>query len=239
MSTDLPRFDRPIFFENDDSEYPYSIGGSAFVVSKGRCYKVVTAKHCRLNRQVEDILVPIFCNDEHVSREFLPINRVYSYSSPDNEDSLYFTDIMVMDVDLTKLETGLNELLSVPFDETWRNPLVPRDEDTLIVRGHLTGLREVDYERRVIKEQAVLATGRYGSDRLGEHMRFMKFDNIEAISSVDGMSGSAVFRNCNNQFEFAGMIVRGSTTAGGCHFIERSVIYTAIKLACQNRAASS
>lgn len=233
MATELPRFDRPIFFENDDDEFPYSIGGSAFVVSREGEYKVVTAKHCCLDRQADDMLVPVFSNGQDVSQEFLPICRVHFGKAADHEDDWYFADLMVLDVDVTKLESSDGKIIALPFDDTWKTPLDLMDGDKLIVRGHPTTLREADYDQKVIKQQAFLATGSIGKPAIGKHMRFMEFDDTALITSADGMSGSPVFRNRNNQFELAGMIVRGSIKAGGCHFVERPVIHKIISLACQ------
>jgi hypothetical protein len=81
--TDLFPCSRPVFFENDDINFPYSFRGSSFVIFYKDEYYLFTLRH--VLDVYESNQVSVLVNDTH--DEFIPFNLFSHPTYPDPTES--------------------------------------------------------------------------------------------------------------------------------------------------------
>jgi hypothetical protein len=224
---DIAKCARPVLFENDSREFPYSIGGTAFIVKfKGRSF-VVTARHVLNLPSFEPRQFCIQYRPD--SRDFLPLGALYLVRGADEDDSDQY-DIGVREIDSEAVRPDL-------YDEYEPYNLLAMDRLTIysergsyIYRGYPIAMRQVAFEDRRIEQGAVTSRAEYAGRTSFAAVRELRLLDLHPLTSIDGFSGSPVFQVHNeddgkySREAFAGMMIRGSIESGKAYLIEHSRI---------------
>jgi hypothetical protein len=216
---------RPVLFENASRDYPYSLGGTAFIVRFSERVFVVTAKHVLNLQSFEPRQLCIQYRPD--SKEFLPLRALYLVRGADEADTDQY-DIAVREVDSGALH---NEF----YGEYRPYSLLAMDRYTIysergayIYRGYPSDMREVDFENNRIEQGAVTSRAEYAGRTPYAAIRMLKLLDLKPLTTIDGLSGSPVFQVHNeddskySREAFAGMLVRGSIESGKVYLIEHS-----------------
>lgn len=177
---------RPVLFENDFTDYDYSIGGSCIVVSFRGVHYAITAKHVIKGYVAEQILIPYQAGSNH----FLPISEVLLPNTCEDEDTDH-KDFVLLRVAADKLDP------SEPFGDIYEinfpSGLPVIQSDRILISGFPREINEIDYDTKKIKQQRFLITGtKLGkTDYLG--MIKFQYDPQNKIKSFDGLSGAPIF----------------------------------------------
>ncbi len=223
---------RPLLFENDDEDFPYSCGGTCFLVSYEQKIFAITAKHCLIHRDIQKVLI----SPQPEVRHFLPLCRLDTIDRPIDQNDSTWSDLAFFEIDLIEL-AEIDPPLQLPHCldlnlEPHGGPLIPRDS-LLVTRGFPTEISHVDSERLVIHEQAFGATGIYAGRAPDAHCHHLRFHDRSLITDINGISGSPVFyireTSAGLFHRFAGVIVQGSRELNvPVTFIHASVVFTAL-----------
>jgi hypothetical protein len=220
---DIAHCARPVLFENASREYPYSIGGTAFVVKFKERHFVITARHV-LN--LPNFEPRQFCIQYRPDgRDFLPLGALYLVRGADEDDTDQY-DIAVREVDSGAVRDEL-------FGDYPPYNLLAMDRYTIysergayIYRGYPSDLREVDFDDSRIEQGAVTSRAEYAGRTQYAAIRELKLLDLNPLTSIDGLSGSPVFQvhseddSKYSREAFAGMMIRGSIASGKVFLIE-------------------
>jgi hypothetical protein len=109
-------------------------------------------------------------------------------------------------------------------EEEARQPF--RAESDYLYRGYPIEHRHIDYEGRHYAQNSVAGSARYLGQTPGlDGLHGLRFDHIEALDNLDGLSGSPVFqtRPAEGKYSeaaFAGILLRGARWPMLGHFLE-------------------
>ena len=214
---------RPVLFANESPEYPYSVGGTAFIVKfQGRTY-LVTARHVH---NLQNFEAGQFCIQYRPdSRDFLPLGAMYLVRGENKEDTDQY-DIVVREID----DRAVREEL---YGEYPPYSLLQMDRYTIfsqrgayLYRGYPSAMREVDFERKRVEQGAVTTRAEYVGRTPYEGVHELRLLDLDPLESIDGLSGSPVFQVHNEAGtkysieSFAGMLIRGSIESGKVFMLE-------------------
>ena len=226
---------RPIIFENEEEEfdkYPYTVGGTCFLLEYGRKMFAVTAKHVlkNLNYKPKEVRVPPYVED---MTHFLPIFKSYANDIYETDGKDY-ADIILLEIARDKLHSGWKSRLK-PYDYAMNSiaPLDFRGSSKLLIKGYPKQILEqnyADHDEKHMQFQALTITGNYleeSKDSEGCHL--FKFDDLtDIVPSSDGMSGSPLFhvfqKNKESVARLAGMYIRGDDEKNTGLFISEKII---------------
>ncbi|MGB6307655.1 MAG: hypothetical protein WBF89_07655 [Steroidobacteraceae bacterium] len=226
---------RPVLFANDSPEFPFSVGGTAFIVKFLGWSYVITAKHVVNLRSFE---AGQFCIQYRPdAREFLPLGALHLARGANEGDSDQ-CDIAVREVD----DSVVREELYGPYQPY---SLLQMDRLTIfsergayIYRGYPISMREVDFENHNIEQGAVTTRAEYVGRTPYESIHELRLLDLGPLPSIDGLSGSPVFQVHNEEGTkysreaFAGMLIRGSIESGKIFLIEhRRIIEVLLQIA--------
>lgn len=214
---------RPVLFANNNPEFPYSVGGTAFIVKfQGRSF-VITAKHVLNLRNFEAGQFSIQYRPD--GRDFLPLGALHLVRGA-NEDDTDQYDIAVREID----DGAMREELYGPHKPY---SLLQMDRFTLfsergayLYRGYPIAMREVDFGNQHIEQGAITTRAEYVGRTLYEAIHELRLLDLGPLPSIDGLSGSPVFQVHNEEGTkysreaFAGMLIRGSIESGRIFLIE-------------------
>jgi hypothetical protein len=183
---DVLRCARPVLFENDDATFPYSIGGSAFVAKFRDRHYVITAKHVlNIHSFLPDQFRVQYRPDFN---GFIPLAALHTFRVNDPEDTDQF-EVAVWKVD----ESGLREEL---FGDYSPYNLLSIDTLTIfspaskyIYRGFPTVLRDWNWDKKSMRQDAVLAQAQYIGRASWAYVHKLQLMSLDPLSSVDGLSG--------------------------------------------------
>ena len=214
---------RPVLFANGNPAFPYSVGGTAFVVKfQGRSY-VVTARHV-LNLKSFD--AGQFCIQYRADcRDFLPLGALHLLRGTDDEDTDQY-DIGVREVDDAAVRAELYGPYQ-PYSLLQMDRLtIFSERGAYIYRGYPIAMREVDFEGQHIEQGAVTSRAEYVGRTQYAGIHELRLLDLGPLPSIDGLSGSPVFQvhnEENSKFSresFAGMLIRGSIESGRAFLLE-------------------
>lgn len=232
---------RPIVFENDEfDDYPYTVGGTCFLIEYDRKIFAVTAKHVlkNLNYKPEEVRVPPYVEG---MTHFLPICKSYANSIYETEGEDY-ADIILLEIARDKLHSGWKSRLKPYVYEI--NSIAPLDfqaNPKLLIKGFpkkIPGQNYVDHDEKHMQFKALTITGNYlGESKDSKGCHQFKFDDLtDVVPSSDGMSGSPLFRVSQNNKEsiarLAGMYIRGDDEKNTGLFISSNIIKKMLHKAC-------
>jgi hypothetical protein len=224
---DIAKCARPVLFENASRDYPYSLGGTGFVVKFKERNFVITARHV-LN--LSSFEPGQFCIQYRPdAKDFLPLSALYLVRGADEADTDQY-DIAVREVDSAAVHFEL-------YGEYQPYNLLAMDRLTIysergayIYRGYPSDLREADFESKRIEQGAVTSRAEYAGRTPYATIRELKLLDLNPLTSIDGLSGSPIFQVHNehdskySREAFAGMLIRGSIKSGRVLLIEHSRI---------------
>jgi hypothetical protein len=226
---------RPVLFANNSAEFPYSVGGTAFIVKFQTRSFVITAKHVVNLKNFE---AGQFCIQYRPdSRDFLPLGALHLVRGA-NEDDTDQYDIAVREIDDSVVREGL-------YGHYQPYSLLQMDRYTIfsergsyLYRGYPIAMREVDFENHHIEQGAVTTRAEYVGRTRYDAIHELRLLDLGPLPSIDGLSGSPVFQVHNevgtkySQEAFAGMLVRGSIESGKIFLIEhRRIIEVLLQVA--------
>jgi len=224
---DITKCARPVLFENDDREFPYSVGGTAFIVKfSGRAF-VITARHVLNLKSFEPRR---FCIQYRPDcRDFLPLRALYLVRGADAADTDQY-DIAVREIDSAAVKIELYGEYQ-PYNLLAMDCLtIYSERGAYIYRGYPSDLREVDFESGKIEQGAVTSRAEYVGRTPYKSIRELKLLGLDPLTSIDGLSGSPVFQ-VHNEAEtrysreaFASMLIRGSIESSKVFLIEHNRI---------------
>ena len=234
--TELPALacSRVLLLEHDFEDFPYSPGGSGFLVLYRACLFLVTASHCLDNNKADATSVCI--PDGSGGRDFLTFDRL-SRVQADHSDDSDFADLGILRIRANTISG--NQLRNLrPFPISERTIVMPEDPaiQAMVTRGYPKELNPVDYDNHRIAQRALTVVGEYdGPDTDQSHiwvMRYGKPGQRLPGTTGDGMSGSPVFAvipNARNSVRFAGTVIRGGHTSGLWRVVSPCVLWSALR----------
>jgi hypothetical protein len=215
---------RPVLFQNDNEQWPLSLGGTAFVVRfRGRHF-VLTAKHVLRDFQFSQFRVQLHPD----SNQFIPLTGMYTLRDKDPDDFGRDED----QFDIAVWTTADEHLVPGVFGNA--EPYDLRGFDALTVFnpnadylfcGYPIEGREYDSDRRHMHQTALSGRAQYVRRTPYACLHQVSLVLNDQVSNLDGFSGSPVFQV--NQGEgkysyeaFAGMLVRGTRESAIAYFVE-------------------
>jgi hypothetical protein len=229
---------RPVLFQNAVATYPFSIGGTAFIVKFRNRHFVLTAKHV-LNMggfRPEQFRVQYRAD----RKGFLPLRSLYWLSGDDTEDTDQF-DLAAWDVDENVLDVDLFGD-DMPYElHQWDNLTIFSARSHYLYRGFPTIMRALDYDALTIHQGALSSRARYVGPTPYAHIHEIVLVNDGTLRNVDGLSGSPIFQVNNEEGSrfsseaFAGVMIRGNPEK--VHFLAHRRIIEILVNVCEGRVA--
>jgi hypothetical protein len=231
---------RPVLFANTDPQYPYSIGGSAFVVKFRDRHFAVSAKHVLRAGGFEASQVRVQYRPD--SNSFLPLEQVYWLQGEDQDDTDQF-DIAIWSMNEAALDLEA-------FGEYLPYNLLGIDSVTLyggnshyLFRGYPEMLRTVNFELGEFQLGSISARAMYIGPATSAFTHEIALINDGTLVSAEGLSGAPVFQVNNNEDglssteAFAGVLIRGN--ASRAYFLEHRQIVGALMQICAGNHQSA
>jgi hypothetical protein len=213
---DIAKCARPVLFQNDSREYPYSLGGTAFIVKFRSLRFVVTAKHVLNLKDFEPRQLCIQYRPN--SRDFVPLPTMYLARGDDHDDTDQY--------DIAVIEINTDAVIEDLYRDYKPYQLLAMDQLTIysergayIYRGYPFAMREADFEQRNIEQGSVTSRADYAGRTQYASIRELRLLDLNPLTSIDGLSGSPVFQVHNedqgngSREAFAGMMIRGSSSS--------------------------
>jgi hypothetical protein len=233
---DLVQCARPILWENDIEEYPYSIGATCFIFSQNSEFYAATVRHNLSGRNADDLLIPY----DETWREFLPIEGVFSPSASKDQSDREYADLVIMKIKAEMANiSALSKFQEFDFHSTRNKKPIP-ENGKLYVAGYPGSLQKADYEERRIKQQRFIFDGNYGGKAESYFSELINFEELSALPEpsygepMDGLSGSPVFfmdRSVQpSSVTLAGILNRGTKQSLMGRFLNSELIWKAMSL---------
>lgn len=197
-----------------------------FLVSFKSHYLALTTAHAFKGRSKDCIRIS-YSESANKDTFFLPTIEAYNIDVPlEVEDSDYL-DLVVVRFDRKLIESEYSDLRLFFNIEAFMHGLILSPGDSLVTRGFPdTPHNDIDHDNGVLNHQALFAYAEYLGHAVfkSQHIHSMRYADLEGVSSLNGMSGSPVFKhaldsNSRARLWFVGMIVRGGSEAMQSHFI--------------------
>lgn len=219
---------RQMVFRTGEQSTPITIGGTYFLVTYRERLFAVTAKHVVRDCVPEQLLLST--SDNH----WIPARVIEQFNvSNDGSDAL---DLVVYDLDtrhfIAKHRKNSRAYNMPLVDPIWMQRYY---ECGFFFFGYPLSRARVAYgmfTTQATNEQWFV-TATYQRRSEVEHGHVLKIANPHCLDGLDGLSGSPVFAYQNligveaKPF-FAGVVLRGTASSGLVHFLEGSVVRTAL-----------
>tara|TARA_R110002124_G_scaffold286827_2_gene468839 strand:- start:567 stop:1286 length:720 start_codon:yes stop_codon:yes gene_type:complete len=216
---------RPLIFDNEYEGYEHNSLGSCVVIEYASRYFAITALHNNQGDGYEpkQFMVP----HSSVSNLFFPMKEVFSVETSENEDTdhkdVFFIEIPREDIEEDKLD--LDTIIN--FSENYY--VSSTGETKYIVHGFPDELQEINFDKKVIKNQRFAVSGKLHSRECYLGIDQIKFDGSAGLNSFSGMSGGGVFSLTPNGdgrffYKFEGILLRGTATSLMGYVLKREVI---------------
>jgi hypothetical protein len=231
---------RPVLFANGNPEFPFSLGGTAFIVKfQGRSF-VITAKHVLNLKHFAASQFSI--QYRPAGRDFLPLGALHLARGA-NEDDTDQYDIAVREIDAAAVHEELYGRYP-PYALLQMDRLtILSERGAYIYRGYPIAMREVDFQNHHVEQGAVTTRAEYVGRTQYAAIHELRLLDLGPLPSIDGLSGSPVFQVHNDEGTkysreaFAGMLLRGSMESGRIFLIEhRRIIEVLTQVASSARA---
>jgi hypothetical protein len=226
---DLFECARPLRWHNNDDDYPYSIGGTGFLIRSRKRHFIITAKHCLKNRDMNSLAVEIYYD----SGSFNALSYLHLL-----EGEQRWQDIAVFEFDpKTNSTTDLAcvDFLDFDYFSGLRGSL---GKDAIFAfRGYPTDINAPDYEEKTLRCNSYSADGRWDGrwikPRCGAITLTGKITD-HGLTNLDGISGAPVFelrRTAHGiAHRFAGVVIETNPTT--VRFIDGRVVVQAMDRIC-------
>lgn len=223
---------RPVLFESDDADYPYFGMGSSVLLSTSRNLYWVTAKHVMHNQHGSAETLRVFATEN--SRMSIPFNLSVKIVGQ-SEDSL-LTDLYILRATLAEFATsGDAAASSQRIEDGLLEMAALKQGDELLVAGYPNDHRAVNYEDFKIRyTRSVLKANFVGFSSSQQHCGDMRIDTPHGLTTLNGFSGSPIYRLVNvGQFTMpmmVGLAVLANDETGLVRFIDAKVLRHAISV---------
>lgn len=230
---------RRMFFENAVEGYEYSGRGTCFLCRfRGHDF-VVALKHVVNGFKPDSIRVLL----HEAAREFVPYNGQITIKPDENDKSEDDDWRQIVLYPLERLlyrdeqfaEQRPYEILSPVH--LWRPGMAGR----LTMRGFPHDRSYVNYDDAVLHEQAVIVEADYIRPSPMKLCHEIKFRDLSHCGDLDGLSGAPVFwvSDAEPRIQcFAGVAIRATYSSGIGHFVDGSVVVTAVEKAIAQSLAA-
>lgn len=219
---------QPLVFETGVDEAPYSARGTVFFVGyKKRAY-AIAARHSVW----PDNLGPLCLFPKDGSRRILPLK--YAKYIPITVLAEDFADLVLLEFDMERISPSKHGVanvinLDLPLPD-WHDH---RNTAEFVVLGYPEEHSRIDYDAKNITSLRMALRGEYSSPSPTRNVHTIRLLETKGLSSFSGFSGGPVLswvRRIGHrpQFTLCGMAIRGTPLSGLMHFIDLSVIKTAL-----------
>jgi hypothetical protein len=224
----LARSVQPLVFETGIAGMPYSVLGTAFLVGyEGRPY-VLTTRHS-LNPENPG---PVCIFPSDTSHHLVPLKDVFFV--PRDEVSEDFVDLAVIAIDtsrITQAEVAQATLIDLARASGDWEAL----EAEFVIFGFPVDHSFVDYDEQMLHTNRVTLHARYVGRSSIPYLHEIEISEAHALTTFSGFSGGPVFAwpqqpGAASAPILCGMAVRGSSSSGRVHFLDRSVLLDALKV---------
>jgi hypothetical protein len=221
---------QPLVFETGVPEFPYATKGTVFLVGyKGRAF-VLTARHA-LN---PDSLSPVCILPSDTSRRILPLDDVFYVSETLIPDD--YVDLAVIEIDVTSIQHAeLAQARLIDLALASGDWLPHSHSSEFVILGFPEEHSFVDYAEEEIRTVRIAMVGRYCGSSSIAHLHELEIVDGPPLSTYDGFSGSPVFAftsqpDGNIEIALCGMALRGTATSRRVHFLDRSMLLSALEI---------
>ena len=226
---------RPIVFETDLEDFPYSISATCFLCRYRGRHWVFTAKHCLRATDGRD--VRIACNPK--TKSFLPIVRMHK-ASVDSEDNDH-ADVAIFEAHPERLSPNEQQALKfLDLDQLESGHLGLIKGDDIMNPGCPDELNYVDYDAQKIVEQRYCPGCVYDGETTDDHVHFLRYEPLEHVNQLSGMSGSPVFflkRHSGWVYcSLAGILIRAVPETRVGRFISAGVLIAMLQQIIERQA---
>jgi hypothetical protein len=222
---------RSVFFLNQDTTWPLSNGGSAFVVRFRDRHFVLTAKHVLNLRNFRPDQFRVQYHSE--AKEFIPIKHLHTLRGPDSCASDQDND--QFDIAIWTLHDDHFNPEKCSDQEPYHLKSVDRltifdPRGDYLYRGFPIKQRSYDTEARHMFQVAVSGRARYVERTEYTCLHKIRLVNLaDDLKDLDGLSGSPLFQVHNDTGKLshealAGMLLRGSRPSEMAYFLEHARI---------------
>jgi hypothetical protein len=223
---DILKSSRQMMFENALEGFEYTGRGTCFLCRYRGVDFAVTAKHVIRGYSPDQIRIAF----HQSSRSFAPHNSQVTIADAGFEDTDW-ADLAIFPLERSHYDdTAFGEeppYLIPASSALWRPP----HGGHFIMRGFPHDLNAIDYDRAVIRQQAVQIEADHVAASSMAHCHEIAFRDISMCTTLDGLSGTPVFwlgAGPPHEHRLAGVLVRATHSSGRGHFIHASVLVTAL-----------
>lgn len=199
---------RMLMFHNADKNYPYTIGGSSFLVKVEDLIFAVTAKHVLYNNRHSPDANEILIRYNEESRYFLPFDEMLGVNTLDSEDTDH-KDIIFLKVAKSHFKSTIDTGFVIELPGKRSLPGLKCEQ--LLITGFPKEISEIDYQSKNIKtvRKPLMATTPSPTKYKGLFTFQYAQDNASGFN-LNGLSGSPVFclNNTKKSYRIEGMLVR-------------------------------
>ena len=228
----LSRAVQPLVFETNNPDFPYSVSGTVFLVGyEGKSF-IITTRHSLYPENISSVF--IFPSD--TSYKCLPLKDVFFV--PVDEEPEDFMDLAVIEIDTEKikdLELAQATLIDVDLASgDWESST---EKVEFYILGFPSDHAFIDIENNTLHTERFTLCARYIGTSTLQYLHEIEITNCHTLSTFSGFSGSPVFGliqdpNESLRITLCGMVIRGTTSSGRIHFLDRSVLIDALNAKC-------
>lgn len=181
---DFGIYARPVLFERECEEFPYSLLGSCFGIKYKNQYLIITAKHVLDNFMDDDISIPyIFGSDK-----FLPINNLINIAHSNNIEDTDKFDIVIINIDEELLERDFDNNSFFKIEECSLDVTL---FDKCVIFGFPQEINQIEYDEKKVKVQRILLEANEIKESPYDYCFSLKTKK-EDKKYLNGISGSPI-----------------------------------------------
>ncbi len=232
----LARSVQPLVFETGIADTPYSVSGTTFLVGYEGCPYVLTARHS-LNPENP---FPICIFPSGTSRHFIPLKDVFFVPRDKvNED---FVDLAVIAIDTSRItQAEVTQATLIDFVRASGDWEAQAQHAVFVILGYPADNSFVDYDEEMLHTDLATLYARYVGPSSIPFLHEIEILEPHVLTTFSGFSGGPVFAWAPHQGVapapiLCGMTLRGSSSSGRVHFLDRSVLLDALKVKRQHEA---
>ncbi|WP_454869703.1 hypothetical protein [Pseudomonas putida] len=221
----------PVILSNNsgDEHYTHFGVGTAFVLEHESELFVVTAQHVLNNQGATHDDVRILLRKAPISIIFDQRAVFRDESDPDAD-----SDLVILRVKKSQhealLAAGLTYVKAVDSIKTKQNP----DVDLFHVYGYPDQGRDYDWDKKSLSAELWCLSGKLTTPSVKclDTIQILN-ERSERPADLNGMSGSMVIADINDEWKFAGLVTLGGNEAGVLSFIPaEQILYYLDKMIC-------
>lgn len=226
----LARSVQPLVFETGIEATPYSVLGTAFLVGYEGSPYVLTARHSLNPENIGPIC--IFPSD--TSQHIIPLKDVFFV--PREEFSEDFVDLAVMTIDVSRItQEDVAQATLIDLARASGNWIADSQNAEFVILGYPADHSFVDYDNQMLRTDRVTLHAKYVGPSISPHLYEVEISEPHELTTFNGFSGSPIFAwaprpGVPTAPALCGMAIRGSSESGRIHFLDRSVLFDALRI---------